>query len=63
MQLSFGNTQIDIQIIPLYGLAAGLLYYDPNLEPDVEPVDPEEYFQQVTLMFFAFGIHFTVWRS
>lgn len=63
MQLVFGNTEIHIQIIPIYGLAAGVLYYNPNLEPDDEPVEPEEYFEQITLMFFAFGIHLTIWKQ
>lgn len=63
MQLGFGNTEIHIQIIPIYGLAAGVLYYNPNLEPDDEPVEPDEYFEQITLMFFAFGIHLTIWKQ
>ena len=63
MQLGFGNTEIHIQIIPIYGLAAGVLYYNPNLETDDAPVEPEEYFEQITLMFLAFGIHLTIWKQ
>ena len=63
IQLGFGNTEIHIQIIPIYGLAAGVLYYNPNLEPDNEPVEPEEYFEQITIMLFAVGIHLTIWKQ
>ena len=34
MQIDFGSVGVDIQIIPIYGLSAGVLYYNPNLEPD-----------------------------
>lgn len=63
MQIGFGNTQIHIQIIPIYGLATGVLYYDPNLEPDNDSVDPEEFFSQVTVMLLVFGIHLTIWEQ
>ncbi len=63
MNLSFSNLNFNFQIIPLYGLSIGLLYYDPNLEPDMDKVDPEEYYSQITLMALIFGIHITVWKS
>lgn len=56
----FNDTQITIQAIPLYGLAVGILYYNPNLEPDLEPVDEDDYFEQITIMFLFFGIHITI---
>lgn len=60
MHFFFGDKQISIQLIPIYGLSLGLLYYDPNLEPDSDPVEEDEYFQQITLMFLFFGIHITI---
>lgn len=63
MNLSFSNLNFNFQIIPLYGLSIGLLYYDPNLEPDIEKVDPEDFYSQITLMALIFGIHITVWKS
>ena len=63
MNLSFSNLNFNFQIIPLYGLSIGLLYYDPNLEPDIEKVDPEDFYSQITLMALFFGIHITVWKS
>lgn len=63
MNLSFSNLNFNFQIIPLYGLSIGLLYYDPNLEPDMEKVDPEDFYSQITIMALIFGIHITVWRS
>jgi hypothetical protein len=62
MTLDFGNTGVNIQLIPIYGLSAGVLYYDPNLEPDVESVEPEDYYQQITLMLLLFGLHITIWK-
>jgi hypothetical protein len=55
----FGDKQVSIQLIPIYGLSLGVLYYDPNLEPDQEE-EVEEYFQQITVMFIFFGIHITI---
>lgn len=63
MNLSFSNLNFNFQIIPLYGLSIGILYYDPNLEPDIEKVDPEDFYSQITLMALIFGIHITVWKS
>lgn len=62
MQIDFGSVGVDLQIIPIYGLSAGVLYYDPNLEPDTDNVDQDEFYQQVTIMLFVFGLHITVWR-
>lgn len=53
---------IDFQIIPIYGLSFGVLYYNPNLEPDSEPVDEEDFFHQLTIMFLIFGFHITWWK-
>ena len=63
MNLSFSNLNFNFQIIPLYGLSIGLLYYDPNLEPDMDKVDPDDFYSQITIMALIFGIHITVWRS
>jgi hypothetical protein len=63
MNLSFSNLNLNFQIIPLYGLAIGLLYYDPNLEPEIEPVDTDDFYSQITVMALFFGFHITVWRS
>jgi len=62
MNIDFGDISINIQIIPLYGLAAGVLYYNPNLEPEQEEVDTDNFYQQVTIMALVFGLHITVWR-
>jgi hypothetical protein len=62
MNLDFGNTGVNIQLIPIYGLSAGILYYDPNLEPDVESVEPEDYYHEITLMLLLFGLHITIWK-
>ena len=63
MNLSFSDLNFNFQIIPIYGLSIGLLYYDPNLEPDLETVDPDEFYSQITVMALFFGFHITVWRS
>jgi hypothetical protein len=55
----FGDTQVNIQFIPIYGISAGILYYDPSLEPDTE-YDEENFYRQITLMFFLFGVHITI---
>ena len=63
MNLSFNDFNLNIQIIPIYGLSVGVIYYDPNLEPDMEDVEPEEFYSQITMMFFFFGLHLTFWRG
>lgn len=64
MIFSFNDFNVNFQLIPLYGLAIGGLYYDPNIEPDrEEDVEPEEFYSQITLMFLFFGLHITIWRE
>jgi len=63
MNLSFNDFNLNIQIVPIYGLSIGVIYYDPNLEPDMDNVEEEEFYSQVTLMFLLFGVHFTFWRG
>jgi hypothetical protein len=63
MQISIGNVEIHTQIIKIYGVALGVLYYDPNLEPDFDEVPEEEFYSQVTIMFLFVGIHITIWKS
>tara|TARA_Y100001937_G_scaffold70668_2_gene96184 strand:- start:3354 stop:3551 length:198 start_codon:yes stop_codon:yes gene_type:complete len=62
IEFRLGETMVNIQAIPLYGLFLGLIYYNPNLEPDNKPVDPDEFYHQVTLAFLIVGIHITVWK-
>lgn len=62
MNIDFGSIGINIQVIPIYGLSLGLLYYNPNLEPDSDNVDDEDFYQQVTIMCLLVGLHITVWR-
>lgn len=62
INFDFFNTGVNMQIIPLYGLSAGVLYYNPNLEPNQEDVDPEDMYHQITIMFFALAIHITYWK-
>jgi hypothetical protein len=63
MNLSFNDFNLNIQIVPIYGLSVGVIYYDPNLEPDMDDVEPEEFYSQITMMFFFFGLHLTFWRG
>jgi hypothetical protein len=63
MNLSFNDFNLNIQIVPIYGVSVGVIYYDPNLEPDLEDVEPEEFYSQVTLMFLFFGLHLTFWKG
>lgn len=59
IQFNINNTVFTIQIIPVYGLGLGILYYNPNLEPDLDPVSTDEYYEQITVMLFFFGFHIT----
>jgi hypothetical protein len=63
MNLSFNDFNLNIQIVPIYGMSVGVIYYDPNLEPDMEDVEPEEFYSQITMMFLFFGLHLTFWRG
>ncbi len=62
INFNINNTQVNIQLVPIYGFSLGILYYNPNLEPDIENVDPEDYYDQITFIFFVFGIHITWFR-
>lgn len=62
MNIDFGNIGVNIQAIPIYGLSLGFLYYNPNLEPDSDNVDQDDFYQQVTIMCLIVGLHITVWR-
>lgn len=59
IDFNINNIHFNIQFIPLYGLAMGLLYYNPNLEPDIEDVESDDFYEQLTLMFLFFGVHIT----
>jgi hypothetical protein len=61
INFTIGNTGFNIQFIPIYGLSIGVLYYNPNLEPE-EKDYKEEFYEQLTLMFLFFGIHITWWK-
>jgi Na+-transporting NADH:ubiquinone oxidoreductase subunit NqrC len=61
IHFNINNTVFNIQIIPVYGFGLGILYYNPNLEPDLDPVSTEEYYEQITVMLFFFGFHITWW--
>ena len=58
----FSNFGFNIQFIPLYGIAIGFLYYNPNLEPNNEKTKKEDFYEQLTFMFLLFGIHITWYR-
>ena len=62
MNIDLGSIGVNIQAIPIYGLSLGFLYYNPNLEPDSDNVDDEDFYQQVTIMCLLVGLHITVWR-
>ena len=62
MEFRFYNIVIHIQIIPLYGLSFGFLYYNPNLEPDKLNVDTEDFYEQLTVLIIFFGLHITYYR-
>ena len=62
MNIDFGSIGVNIQAIQIYGLSLGFLYYNPNLEPDSDNVDDEDFYQQVTIMCLLVGLHITVWR-
>jgi len=51
----------DIQLIPIYGLSLGVLYYSPRIDPQIEEVTDEEMYHQITFCFLIFGIHLTFW--
>ncbi len=61
IQFYIGDYAFNIQPIPVYGLAAGVIYYDPSLEPDGYDED-EEMFHQVNILMCFFGIQVTAWR-
>ena len=54
---------IDLQVIPIYGLSFGVLYYNPNLEPDNYEVEEDDMYHQITIMIFVFGFHITWWKT
>lgn len=62
IDFNINNIGINIQIIPVYGLATGILYYNPNLEPEPDNVPEDEFFEQVTILLLFFGIHITWWK-
>jgi len=59
IDFNINNIAFNIQFIPIYGLSLGILYYNPNLEPDPEDVPKDEFYEQLTFMFLFFGIHIT----
>jgi len=62
VEFKINNTAFYLQIIPTYGLAIGLLYYNPNLEPSKTRVDEYDFYEQITFLFVIFGLHLTWWK-
>jgi len=62
MNFNTRNYGFNIQLIPTYGIALGFLYYNPNLEPSLENVQEENFYEQITILFLVFGIHLTWWK-
>ena len=62
MEFKTNNNGFHLQIIPIYGISLGVLYYNPNLEPNTNKVEEEEFYEQLTVMFLIFGIHLTWWH-
>jgi len=63
INFNINNTVFNIQLIPIYGFSAGILYYNPNLEPDLEPVDEDEYYEQLSIMILFFGFNITWFKT
>jgi len=63
INFNINNTVFNIQLIPIYGFCAGILYYNPNLEPDLEPVDEDEYYEQLSIMILFFGFNITWFKT
>lgn len=63
MQFNLGDFEVNIQAVPLYGVVCGINYWNPNLDPDLnEEVNEEDYYEDVTLLFFLFAIKITWWK-
>jgi hypothetical protein len=62
MEFKTNNFGFHLQIIPIYGLSLGILYYNPNLEPISTKVNDDDFYEQLTAMFLIFGLHLTWWR-
>lgn len=63
MTIQIGSYLLHFQLAPLYGLAAGYVFYTPTHEPDVEEVDEDEDYHRHQLMLFIFALIVTVWKS
>lgn len=63
MIIEIGNTSIHFQLVQSYGLAFGMLFYSPNLEPDTDEIDEDEYFERLTFLFGFFALLITKWEN
>ncbi len=63
INFNINNIYFNIQIVPIYGCSLGILYYNPNLEPDFENVDEDDFFEQVTILLIFFGLHITWYKG
>jgi len=53
---------LNFQIVPVYGLSIGIIYYNPNIDQrynQLPDVDAEDYYERITVMFVFFAIHIT----
>ena len=51
----------DVQIVPIYGISLGFIYYNPRIDPAIEEVSDNDMYHQVTFCFFLVGLHITWW--
>lgn len=63
MMININDWTIDIELCPIYGLAIGVNYYNPELEPNVDEVDDWEFYNDITFLFVLVGLKIRWWRN
>lgn len=62
MNIQIGSYNAHFQIVPLFGIALGYLYYTPEQEEDFD-IEEEDNYSRHQVLFLLFALVVTVWKS
>ena len=62
MTIYIGDYGINIQLVPLFGLALGINYYNPRLLTD-ETIEQDDFYHEIQFLLSVFAIRLELWKS
>lgn len=61
MQIDINDWSIEFLLCPVFGIAVGVNYYNPELDND--DVTDDEFYNDLTFLFGVFGLKIRWWKN